>query len=302
MKTELSIIIVNWNGCDITRQCLKSIYEQTKGIGFEIIVVDNGSTDLSCEMIRNEFPEVILIPNVDNRGFAAANNQGIKIAKGEFILLLNNDTIILDKAIKKTLSAAKANPQAGVMGCRVLNADKSLQSSYFRFPSLLNLSLAALHLDSIFPKNIFFGRERYARAEWNKITEVDVLTGCFMMARRNAVEKIGLLDERFFMYAEETDWCLRFKRNGWKVLYVPVGEIIHLGGASSKNNKGPMTLQLKGSILLFFKKNRNVVSYRAACIIVSIYFLLRASFLFNANCGKGAFLSLLGAEYLCLKK
>jgi GT2 family glycosyltransferase len=302
MKTDLSIIIVNWNGCEITKQCLESIYAQTKKISFEVIVVDNGSTDLSCEMIKNNFSQVKIIQNNENRGFAAANNQGIKEANGDFILLLNNDTIILDRALEKTLTIAKENPEAGIVGCRVLNADKSLQSSCFRFPSLLNLTLAATHLDMVFPNHRFFGRERYAKAHWNAITEVDVLTGCFMLVRREAYEQTGLLDERFFMYAEETDWCLRFKRMGWKVLYAPFGEIIHLGRASSRKNKGAMALQLKGSILLFIKKHRSRLSYSAACLIISLYFILRAPILFNANCCKGAFLSLLGADYLCLKK
>jgi GT2 family glycosyltransferase len=302
MKIDLSIIIVNWNGCDITKQCLESIYEQTKEIGFEVIVVDNGSNDLSCETIKNNFPDVRIIQNKENRGFAAANNQGIKESKGDFILLLNNDTIVLDKALEKMLAIAKENREAGIVGCRVLNADKSLQSSCFRFPSLLNLTLAAMHLDTVFPNHRFFGRERYAKANWKSITEVDVLTGCFMLVRREAYEQAGLLDERFFMYAEETDWCLRFKRKGWKVLYAPFGEIIHLGGASSRKNKGVMALQLKGSILLFIKKHRSRFSYSAACLIISLYFLMRAPILFNANCCKGAFLSLLGADYLCLKK
>ncbi|MEN6384940.1 MAG: glycosyltransferase family 2 protein [Phycisphaerales bacterium] len=302
MKIELSIIIVNWNGSEITKQCLTSIYEQTRQISFEVIVVDNGSSDSSCEMIEKYFPQVRIIANRENRGFAAANNQGILEAKGDFLLLLNNDTIILDHALEKIIAVAKETPQAGVLGCKVLNADMTQQSSCFRFPSLLNLTLAAMHLDTFFPKHNFFGRERYAKVNWNKITEVDVVSGCFMLVRREAYEKTGVLDERFFMYAEETDWCLRFRQNGWKVLYAPYGEIIHLGGASSKKNKGPMALQLKGSILLFIKKHRSRLSYSTACLIVSLYFILRAFFLFNANCCKGSFLSLLGADYLCLKK
>lgn len=302
MKTDLSIIIVNWNGQEITRQCLKSIYERTKNINFEVIVVDNASADSSCQMIRDEYPQVNLICNTENRGFAAANNQGINASKGDFILLLNNDTIILENAVEKTLQIAKLNPQAATISCKVLNPDYTLQSSCFMFPSLLNLSLAAMHLDSFFPKHKFFGRERYAGTDWNEITEVDVIAGCFMLVRKDAVKDIGMLDERFFMYAEETDWCLRFKKAGWKILYAPVGQIIHLGGATSKKVKPAMMLQLKGSILLFIKKHRSRVSYISACLVISIYFLLRAAYLRERNCFKGAFLSLFGAEYLCLKR
>lgn len=302
MKTDLSIIIVNWNGCEITKQCLKSIFEQTKTINFEVIVVDNASVDMSCKTIRDEFPQVKLICNNENRGFAAANNQGIKEAQGDFLLFINNDTIVLDRAIEKSLVCAKNHPDAAVVGCKVLNNDKTLQSSFFRYPSLTNLFLATAHLDSIFPNHKFFGRERYAKANWNETNEVDVITGCFMLVKKEAIEEIGMMDECFFMYAEETDWCLRFKKRGWKILYAPFGEIIHLGGASSKKVKSTMMLQLKGSILLFIKKHRSRISYIAACLLISLYFLSRGLFHQNIDFYKGAFLSLLGADYLCLKK
>jgi len=308
MRIELSIILVNWNGLEITRQCLKSIYEQTKNICFEIIVIDNASKDLSCKMIREEFPKVILVCNEENKGFAAANNQGINKSKGNFILLLNNDTIVLENAIEKTLFAAESNSKAAVMGCKVLNRDRTPQSSCFMFPSILNLIIAAAHLDTIFPKNKFFGRERYARSEWNEIKEVDVVAGCFMLVRRDAIEDTGTLDERFFMYGEETDWCMRFKKHGWKILFCPNGKIIHLGGESSKKIKGTMMLQLKGSILLFIKKHYSRLSYAAACIVISLYFLIRTPYhlvrdtTISRVCCKGTFLSLLGADYLCLKR
>lgn len=308
MKTDLSIIIVNWNGIDITRQCLKSIYEQTKNINFEVIVIDNGSTDSSCQMIRDEFKQVKLISNTENKGFAAANNQGIEVSKGKFILLLNNDTVILENAIEKTLNFAKSNPQAGAVSCRVLNPDRTHQSTCFMFPSLLNLTLAALHLDKIFKTNSFFGRERYAGYDWNKTNEVDVITGCFMMVQREAIEEVGILDEQYFMYAEEADWCFRFKKAGWKILNASVGQIIHFGGVSSKKIKGAMMLQLKGSILLFIKKHRGKLSYVTSCAVTSLYFVIRSPYHFirgnitGFTCWKGAFLSLLGADFLCLKR
>lgn len=308
MSVDLSIIIVNWNGLDITRQCLESIYQQTRDINFEVIVVDNASADSTCKMLREEFPQVKLICNSENKGFAAANNQGINIAGGNFILLLNNDTIVLKDAISKTFLAAKTNPQAAVTGCKVLNRNGTTQSSCFMFPSLLNLMIAAAHLDTFFPKNKFFGRERYSRTDWNCIKEVDAVSGCFMMVRRQAFENIGILDERFFMYAEETDWCMRFKKNGWKILFCPEGQIIHLGGESSKKIKSTMILQLKGSILLLIKKHYTRLSYASACIIMSIYFFIRAPYhlirgtKISGTFLKGAFLSILGADYLCIKR
>lgn len=274
-KPDVLIIIVSWDTRDILQDCLQSVYEQAGDVNFEVILVDNASTDGSVEMVRHEFPEVTIIENSENRGFAAANNQGMAVAKGRYVLLLNSDTVVLDNAVAKTVVFADAHPEAAVVGCRVLNADRSLQLSCFMFPSLMNLLLSSSYLYKLFPKSKFFGRERMTWWDRNNTREVDVLTGCFMLVRREAIEQVGLMDEKFFMYGEETDWCYRFHKAGWKILFTPDADIIHLHGASTKQRKHEMILQLRGSKLLFWKKHRGRLAYSLACLLVASFFFLR---------------------------
>jgi GT2 family glycosyltransferase len=272
---DVSIVIVNWNTKELLRNCLKSVEEQTGGIGYEIILVDNNSTDGSAEMVKREFENVILLENAENRGFAAANNQAVKIAKGRYILLLNSDTIVLDNAIEKTIIFADKHPCAAVTGCRVLNPDGTLQNTCFMFPSILNMLLSSTYLYKLFPKNRFFGREQMTWWKRNDVREVDVVTGCFMLVKHEAIEQAGLMDEQFFMYGEETDWCFRFKKNGWKIMFTPDGQIIHFGGQSTSQKKAEMMLQLRGSILLFIKKHKNILSHIVSRLLTALFFFLR---------------------------
>ncbi len=272
---DVSIIIVNWNTRQITCECLKSVYEQTKELSFEVIVVENGSSDSSVEMVKNEYPRVILIENQENRGFAAANNQGMAIAKGKYVLLLNSDTLILDDAIRKAVSFADDHPKAAVVGCRILNADMTMQQSCFMFPSLLNMVLSSSYLYKLFPRSKFFGRERMSWWDRRDEREVDVVTGCFMLIRREAIEAIGMMDEQFFMYAEETDWCYRFKQAGWRILFTPEVEIVHLGGQSSQQVRNEMLIQVAVSILQFMRKHYNWLTYQLASLLIIIFFMAR---------------------------
>jgi len=315
---RVSVVIVNWNTSTLLRDCINSVYKETEPGIFEIIVVDNGSSDNSCHMVRELFPEVRLIANKENRGFAAANNQGMAIAKGHYVLLLNSDTVVLDKAIDKAVAFADSHQQAAIVGCRVLNPDRSLQLTCFMFPSILNMLLSTTYLYKLFPRNRFFGREHMTWWGKNEITEVDVVRGCFMLVRQKAIDHVGMMDEQFFMYGEETDWCYRFKKAGWKVMFTPVGEIIHLGGASSRQTSFEMTLQLRGSILLFLKKHKSRLTYTLVCLLVSLFFLLRIPYWFGAAlfaksdripCLRtarayvmGAIKALTGSQSLCIRK
>ena len=285
---DVSIIIVSWNTRDILRDCLESVYKQSENIEFEVIVVDNDSADGSAETVKKDFPQVILVENSENRGFAAANNQGMAVAAGRYFLLLNSDTIILDNAISKVVSFADNHLEAAVVGCRVLNPDKTLQPTCFMFPSLLNMILSSTYLYKLFPRSKFFGRE--SMTWWNRddTREVDVVTGCFMLVRREAIEQVGLMDERFFMYGEETDWCYRFKKAGWKVVFAPVGEIIHLGGQSTLQERSDMIVQLRLSILKFLRKHHSRLAYGIACFLTVLFFAIRVPF--------WTFLSLLSQE------
>jgi GT2 family glycosyltransferase len=280
---DVSIIIVNWNTKNLLRECLKSVIEQTTKVDYEIIVVDNSSSDGSVEMVRNEFKDIVVIENSENRGFAAANNQAVKIAKGKYILLLNSDTIVLSHAIEKTIAFADKHPNAAVTGCRVLNPDGTLQNTCFMFPSIINMLLSSTYLYKLFPKNRFFGREQMTWWDRNDVREVDVVTGCFMLIRREAIEQTGLMDEQFFMYGEETDWCFRFKKNGWKIIFTPAGQIIHYGGQSTSQKKAEMVLQLRGSILLFIKKHKSILSHIISRLLTALFFFLRIPYWFAAG-------------------
>ncbi len=273
--TDISIVIVNWNTRHILFDCLKSVYEQSGDSSLEVIVIDNASSDGSAEMVKKDFPQTTLIENSENLGFAAANNQGIEISKGRYVLLLNPDTLILDNAINKTLYFADAHPESAVVGCRVLNSDRTLQPTCFMFPSILNMLLSTTYLYRLFPKSRFFGRERMTWWDRSDIREVDVVTGCFMLVRREAIEQVGLLDERFFVYGEETDWCYRLKKAGWKVMFTPCAEIIHLGGQSTQKKATAMVVQLRKSILQFMKKHYSPFIYRAACLLTVFFLAVR---------------------------
>jgi GT2 family glycosyltransferase len=277
---DISIIIVNWNTRQITADCLHSIYAETSGLEYEVIVIDNGSSDNSAEMIREQFRQAILIKNAENRGFAYANNQGIEIAKSRYVLLLNSDTVVLDNAIAKAVAFADENIDAGVIGCRVLNPDMTLQRTCFMYPSILNMLIEALYLNKLFAKNSFYGRERMTCWGRDDVREIDAVTGCFMMVRREVIEAVGMLDTQFFMYAEETDWCYRISEAGWKVMFTNEPEIIHLGGQSSKQMKPEMAAQLRASILLLFKKHKSRFEYAVACVLVSLFFGIRVPYWF----------------------
>ncbi len=272
---DVSVIIVSWNTRDILHDCLESLYAQTRQVAMEVFVIDNASADGTPEMVKRDLPRVHLIENAENRGFAAANNQGMKMAAGRYVLLLNSDTIVLDGAVDKMTAFADRHPDAGVIGCRVLNRDRTLQPTCFMYPSVLNMFLFATCLNKLFPRSRFFGREQMTWWKRDDVREVEVVTGCFMLVRRDAMERVGLMDERFFMYGEETDWCFRFRHAGWKVMFAPDGQIIHLGGASSSQAANEMTLQLKAGVLQFICKHDTRIRYVLSCVLMGAFLALR---------------------------
>ena len=278
---DVSIVIVNWNTKELLHNCLESIYEQAGEVDYEIIVVDNASSDESVEMVLSKFPAVIVISNETNRGFAAANNQGIRIAKGKYILLLNSDTVICDRAVEKTLSFAANRPKAGVIGCQVWENSKSIQMTCFRFPSLRNLFLETTALSRIFKKNHFFGRERMLWWGRDSERQVDVVSGMFMLVRKEAIDDVGLMDESYFLYSEETDWCYRFSKAGWEILFWPGARIIHVDGGShsSKQAESQMHLQKRTSMLIFFRKHYGLKSFVLARLLLLLHAGIRLTVL-----------------------
>lgn len=274
---DVTIVIVNWNTRGVLRTCLDTVVRNLAGVSAELIVVDNGSTDGSPEMVTCEFPEVKLIANHDNRGFAAANNQAIRVARGKHILLLNSDTEVIGDVIAKSVEYLEQHPEVGVMGCRVLNSDRTVQLTCSQFPSLLNLILLTSGLAKLSrPK--FCGR--YQLRSWNRDSERDVetVTGCYMLVRREALDQVGLLDETFFFYGEETDWCKRFTDAGWKLRFAPVGEIIHHGSLSSKKCNHRRDVMLSRGLLQVHYKHGGPVPTAIAWMILASFNVSRSIF------------------------
>src|SRR6185295_4982764 len=224
---DVTIVVVSFNTRDLTSQCLKSIYSETGNVNFQLVVVDNASTDGSAQMVAGQFPQVTLIQNADNRGFAAANNQAFAIARGRHILLLNSDTIVLDRAIDRCVEYMDKHLDIGALGPKVLWPSGDHQSSAFRFPSLLVLLFQSFGL----PDHSWLNYDRYGARDWDKIHDVDVIAGCFLMVRSEVIRTIGMLDEDFFLYGEEAEWCYRIKKANWHIVYWPVARIIHIKGA-----------------------------------------------------------------------
>ncbi|MEP1471033.1 MAG: glycosyltransferase family 2 protein [Halieaceae bacterium] len=279
---DLSIIIVNWNTRDMLRDCLRSIPEKNKGLRVETIVIDNASQDGSGEMVSTEFSQVRLIQNTDNLGFGTATNQGMRVARGRYLLLLNSDTIVHDDVLADSVRYMDKNQNVGMMGCRVLNEDGSVQMTCSQFPSFMNLLLQTLGLNRLNrPKWL----QRYQMLDWNRSDEreVEVISGCYLMTRRETVDQIGMLDEAFFLYGEETDWCRRCAEGGWKLIFAPVGCITHLGsGSISKLNYRRDLMLTEGTVRLHRKHNGYLAASAVWLLLLmfnfsrSVYWSLRS--------------------------
>ncbi|NMB48624.1 glycosyltransferase family 2 protein [Candidatus Kuenenbacteria bacterium] len=229
---DLSIIIVSWRVRDLLRQCLRSIYQKTAGLQFEVFVVDNNSLDGTIELIKDEFPDVHLIVNPKNFGFAKANNQAIKLAAGRHILLLNPDTEFFDNALGRLVELMDKSKEWGIAGCRILNSDRTLQPSVRRFPGWFTQALILLKLHHLPPFKKFLRRYLASDFNYQSISEVEQVMGAFFAIRRETLDIVGLLDEKYFFWFEEVDYCRRAKNLDLKVIYTPEPAIIHHGAGS----------------------------------------------------------------------
>jgi len=259
---ELSIIIVNFETYELTKQTINSVINNNHEFSYEIIVVDNCSRDNSFDQLNSSFKKEVdnkiikFIANPRNDGFAVANNIGIKLAKGEFILLLNSDTVVKNQAIEKTLDYIRRNTDVGAIGCKVVLEGGKLDKACRRsFPEPKNSFYRLFGLAKLFPNNNKFTEYNLESLDENGIYEVDSLTGAFMLVRKLAIDKIGLLDEDFFMYGEDIDWCYRIKKAGWKIIYYGKSEIIHYKGASSKKKKSKLIYEFHRAMYLFYNKH-----------------------------------------------
>lgn len=252
---RLSIIIVNWNTREDLQRCLRSLPAALGDLAHEVFVVDNASCDGSPEMVERDFPRVILIRNPENTGFAHANNQAIPRAAGDYVLLLNSDTVAHSGSLATLVAAMDAEPRVGIAGAKLLNADGSLQYSCRRFPTFL----AGLFRNSAFGR--LFCRNRqvcdYLMTDFdhNSDAEVDWVSGAALCIRRETFTQIGPLDERYFMYCEDVDWCYTARLAGWLVKYYPAAQITHLIGRSSDLAVARMVRAHHHSMTLFYWKH-----------------------------------------------
>lgn len=264
---KLSIIIVSWNVKNDLLACLSSLKQNPLTQLFEQIVIDNNSSDGTVSLIKQDYPEVTLIKNPDNRGFATANNQGLKLAAGQYVMLLNPDTIVHEGSLDTLVRFLDDNPDVGACGGKLLNEDGTHQASVRRFPTFRGLMYAQTVCRML---GIFRGQHRKWMMKdfgYDKQIDVDQIMGAGMLVRRSIIEKIGGMDESFFMYFEEVDLCYRIKEAGWRIVFLPDAIITHMGGRSSSQAPLKRVMMLT-SMMTFFRKHRGKLS----TAIFSIFF------------------------------
>jgi len=255
-NVKLSIIIVSWNVKEDLIQCLRSLYENRPADSFEVIVIDNASTDGTVEAVKSSFSDVVIIANDKNRGFAAANNQGIKKSTCRHILFLNPDTIVQPDSLDVLIKFMDKNEDAGACGPRLLNEDGTIQPSTRRFPTFRG----ALYRHTAFRYFRIFRNEykKWLMKDFDYKTQLDVdqVMGAALMVKRSVIDRIGTMDEQFFMYYEEVDLCCRIKQAGLRVVFVPEAQIRHRGGHSAGQIPVKKRIMMLASLLKFFRKHR----------------------------------------------
>jgi hypothetical protein len=253
---RLSVILINLNTCEFLRACLASMKARMDDSAFEVILVDNGSTDGSLEMVRDGFPLVRVFPQGKNLGFTKANNIGLRAARGKYLLVLNSDTEIVDNALESLCAFMDEHAEIGVLGPQLLNTDLTVQLSCRRFPSYRT---ALFHRYSLITK--LFPRNRYSQEYLMTdighgcTMDVDWVSGAALLTRRETIEEVGLLDEGFFIYAEDVDWCYRMKQAGWRVAYYPDAKILHHIGRATRKIPYRMTYERHRSMWRFYRKH-----------------------------------------------
>jgi len=260
---SLSVVVVTYNGLPWVERCLESVR------GHETIVVDHGSTDGTLELVRERFPEARLIEQ-ENKGLGGGSNAGMRVASGDYFLLLNSDAWALGDAVERLAAFAERHPDAAVIGPRLRNPDGSLQRSVRGFPTLWRLATEYFFLRKLAPRsralNAFYG----AGFAHDEVREAEFLLGACLLVRREAADTVGLFDEDFFMFSEETDWCYRFRRAGWKILFTPEAEFVHVGGATTRQNWGPMFReQVRGHLRFLAKHHGEREAERARRLLLA---------------------------------
>jgi len=266
---DVSVIIVSYNNSKLLRDCLQSVIDNTKGVSYEIIVIDNNSTDGSQDMLRELYPDVTLLCNEENIGFSRANNQGYKRSSGKYLLFLNSDTLILGDAVEKMTMYIRENPEVGILGPKILDSHHQPHRSYMRY------------LDA---KKLFFGSKRirffidvekyrlhFPAYDYNSIQNVPWLSGACLMITKKVFEEAGLFDEHYFLYLEDMDLCMQVNRLGYGVVYYPLVEIIHMFGGSSNQHPDRLHKLYDKSMAYYFHKNMSGLQYSFALLYICLF-------------------------------
>lgn len=277
----LSIIIVNFNAAHYIPRCLESIFAHPLPFQFEVIVVDNASTDGSVELVESEYPQVNLIRNSNNLGFAAANNKALEVVTGDYILMLNPDTQVINNSLAGIISFMRENPKTGCVGCRLLNEDGTLQWSCHYYVTLWRLLLRKLvPVDWLYNKLPDRWKLRMTRFSYDTILSVDYVKGAFMIFPKLALDEVGFLDERFWLYSEEADICLRLRQHGWDTLFYPGATVVHARDYYSKQVPGYFTRGRRTiSRIKFMAKYRGPLYANFYRILAIIFHSLSAPFI-----------------------
>lgn len=274
---DLSIVIVTWNSREYIESCLNSIFKNLSELKAKVLVVDNGSSDGTVEIIRERFLKVKIISNRENRGFAKATNQGLKVVKGRYALLLNPDTVVRENALQKMIKFMDSHSGVGALGPKLLNPDGTVQPSCREFPTFQTFLWEFTGFSKMFPNHKSFGRWRMGYFDHQSPKEVDQLMGACIVVRRDVLERVGLLDERFPLFFNEVDWCYRIKHAGWKIMFFPDAEVIHyLARSTSKIRCKMIALSHLGAYNFFRIHNRNywtfslgIMLFITACIRIT---------------------------------
>jgi GT2 family glycosyltransferase len=261
-RTEIAIIIVNWNQKDMTLHCLETVFANAPACSYEVVLVDNGSSDGSVDAMRRRFPDLRILENVANVGLAKANNRAMKETDSEFILLMNNDTVVKPGCIETLHAFIKEHPDAGIAGAKMFYGDGALQYSCFDFPGIINALWEALGLASLFPCSRVFGSYEMSWWDHAEPRQVDwVSTACYI-ARRAAFEKVEFIDPAYFVYSDDVDMGFKMRRTGYKVYYVPAAQIVHLSGRNVGHVSARKTMESTASLRYTIKKNHSYLYYQ----------------------------------------
>jgi O-antigen biosynthesis protein len=256
LRKELTVVTVNYNTKDYLERCLESVYQETRLDSFQVVVVDNASEDRDFRLLQSRYPDLALICNSINYGFSTACNQGIRSYPADFYLLLNPDCQVRDDAIGMTLDFMRQREDAGIAGCRVVHPDGSLQLACRRsIPGPSTALYRFLGLSRLFPRSRRFARYNLTYLDERQISEVEAVSGSFLMFRDEVIRDIGLLDQEFFLYGEDLDFCLRAGQKGWKVLFYPGAEVVHFKRRSSRRNSHISNYHYYYAMELFYRKH-----------------------------------------------